>query len=122
MFFSCWGWDRIGWAVTSMFIADCWICHCFHQHEDVAILRSFIMIYDYSPDSPSSTNTYLVYFVKKNAGFLRSEYSICMIVSEKFEFDCPAVRFGIGMSSFPKSLQMLEEALKDIRSKAEMSG
>lgn len=65
MLFSCWGWDRIGWAVTSMFIADCWICHCFHQHEDVAILRSFIMIYDYSPDSPSSTNTYLVHFVKK---------------------------------------------------------
>lgn len=56
------------------------------------------------------------------AEHLASEYSICMIVSEKFEFDCPAVRFGIGMSSFPKSLQMLEEALKDIRSKAEMSG
>lgn len=56
------------------------------------------------------------------AEHLASEYSICMIVSEKFEFDCPAVRFGIGMSSFPKSLQMLEEALNDIRSKAEMSG
>eukprot|EP00435_Cladocopium_sp_Y103_P041621 s285_g11.t1 len=56
------------------------------------------------------------------AEHLASEYSICMIVSEKFEFDCPAVRFGIGMYSFPKSLKMLEEALKDIRSKAEMSG
>lgn len=41
-----------------------------------------------------------------------------MIVSDFFEFDYACVRFGIGLRSFPKSLQMLEEALKDISKKA----
>lgn len=52
------------------------------------------------------------------AQHLASDYGICMIVSDFFEFDYACVRFGIGLRSFPKSLQMLGEALKDISKKA----
>ncbi|CAJ1364953.1 unnamed protein product [Effrenium voratum] len=52
------------------------------------------------------------------AEYLASEHQVCMIVSDFFEFEHPAVRFGIGLKSFPDSLEQLERALSSIKAKA----
>ncbi|CAK8994136.1 unnamed protein product [Durusdinium trenchii] len=45
-----------------------------------------------------------------------SEYGVCMIVSDLFEFHCPCVRFGLGLKSFPESLEALEKVIQDAAS------
>lgn len=42
-----------------------------------------------------------------------------MIVSDLFEFHCPCVRFGLGLKSFPESLEALEKALQDLGFRAQ---
>lgn len=53
------------------------------------------------------------------AEHLASEYGVCMIVSDLFEFHCPCVRFGLGLKSFPESLEALEKALQDLGFRAQ---
>ncbi|CAE7772429.1 vioD [Symbiodinium pilosum] len=49
------------------------------------------------------------------AEHLAKEHSICMAVSDFFEFDnFPCVRFGLGREAFPEALQKLQLALQKI--------
>ncbi|CAE7407051.1 vioD [Symbiodinium natans] len=49
------------------------------------------------------------------AEFLAKEHSVCMVVSDFFEFDSfPCVRFGLGREGFPAALRQLQRALEMI--------
>ncbi|CAE7252760.1 vioD [Symbiodinium sp. CCMP2592] len=49
------------------------------------------------------------------AEYLAQEHSICMVVSDFFEFESfPCVRFGIGREGFTEALQKLKTALESI--------